>query len=165
MSRRSTGFPDIDIIGINSYGGGPSLATRYRQKGGTKPYIITEFGPPGTWEIRKNSFGAAPELTSTEKAECYRTTYVKSVLGAGPVPGSYAFTWGFKIEATSTWYGLFLPDNSRLAGVDALQELWTGKQPKFPCPVMKSLALQGSDQVRGGEKVRANVVAADRTVR
>ena len=43
--------PDIDIIGVNSYGGGASLATRYRQAGGKRPFIVTEFGPPGTWEI------------------------------------------------------------------------------------------------------------------
>ena len=151
--------PDIDIIGINSYGGGPSLATRYRLAGGKRPFIITEFGPPGTWEIRLNSFGAPPEPTSTEKAARYRETYLKSVLGAPELClGSYAFTWGYKIEATSTWFGLFLPDGSRLAGVDALQELWSGKPPAVPCPVMKSLAVQGKQIVARGERVRARVV-------
>ena len=42
---------------------------RYRELGGTKPIVITEFGPPGTWEIGMTSFGAPPELTSTEIAE------------------------------------------------------------------------------------------------
>ena len=56
---------DIDIIGINSYGGGPSLAQRYKQAGGTKPYLVTEYGPPGIWEIGKNAWGAYPEPTST----------------------------------------------------------------------------------------------------
>ena len=60
--------PDIDVIGINSYGGGASLAERYRKAGGTKPFVVTEFGPPGTWEIGRNAFGAATELTSTQKA-------------------------------------------------------------------------------------------------
>ena len=55
--------PSIDVIGINSYGGGPSIAERYKKAGGVKPYAITEFGPPGTWEVGKNAWGAAPELT------------------------------------------------------------------------------------------------------
>ena len=102
--------PDIDVIGVNSYGGGASLAQRYRKAGGTKPFVITEFGPPGTWEITRTSYGAAPELTSTEKADRYRETYVKSVLGAKDLClGSYAFTWGTKIEATSTWFGMCCP--------------------------------------------------------
>ena len=52
--------PDIDAIGINSYGGGPSLAARYRAAGGKKPFVVTEFGPPGTWESGRNAFGAPP---------------------------------------------------------------------------------------------------------
>ncbi|MCY2990530.1 MAG: hypothetical protein NTY19_22030 [Planctomycetota bacterium] len=153
--------PDIDVIGINCYGGGPSLAERYRKAGGTKPFVITEFGPPGTWEIPLNTFGAAPELTSTEKAKCYLATYTKSVLGAPDVClGSYAFTWGYKIEATATWFGMLLPDQSKLAAVDTMQELWSGKPPAHPCPVMKKLAWLGKDQVLGGETVKARVEAA-----
>ncbi len=60
--------PAIDIIGINSYGGAPSLGARYKSLGGTKPYILTEFGPPGIWEMAKDPIGAFPEPTSTEKA-------------------------------------------------------------------------------------------------
>ena len=31
--------PDIDIVGINSYAGGPSIAARYRAAGGIKPFM------------------------------------------------------------------------------------------------------------------------------
>src|SRR6202035_3925026 len=53
--------PDVDILGINSYGGAASVPERYRKAGGTKPYILTEFGPPGIWETKKNAWGAADE--------------------------------------------------------------------------------------------------------
>ena len=151
--------PDIDVVGINSYGGGASLAERYRKAGGIKPFVVTEFGPPGTWEIKFNAFGAAPELTSTEKAKFYRATYEQSVLGApGLCLGSYAFTWGHKIEATATWFGLLLPDGSRLAAVDTLQELWTGKAPTQLCPSINKLALTGPDEVSRGATVTAAIV-------
>ena len=150
--------PDIDIIGINTYGGGPSLARRFREGGGKKPYIVTEYGPPGTWEIKANDFGAPPELTSTAKADKYRETYLASIGGVKEIClGSYAFTWGNKIEATSTWYGMFLPDGSRLAAVDTMQELWTGRSAAKPCPAMVSLTLEGNGQVKGGEAVEAQV--------
>lgn len=150
--------PDIDIIGINTYGGGPSLARRFREGGGMKPYIVTEYGPPGTWETKANDFGAPPEMTSTAKAEKYRDVYRASIGGAKEIClGSYAFTWGHKIEATATWFGMFLPDGSRLAAVDAMQELWTGKPAANPCPSMVSLTLQGTGQVKGGESVEARV--------
>jgi hypothetical protein len=63
--------PAIDIHGINTYGGAPSVAERYRAGGATKPYVLTEFGPPGVWEIPKNDWGAPSEPTSTEKAAFY----------------------------------------------------------------------------------------------
>lgn len=151
--------PDIDVIGINSYGGGSSLADRYLKSGGTKPIVITEYGPPGTWEIPLNAFDAAPEMTSTQKAKSYREVYEKSVLGAkGICLGSYAFTWGHKIEATATWFGMFLPDGSRLAAVDVMQELWSGKPPQHPCPKMQKLTLTSKDQVQRGETVTAEVL-------
>ena len=49
--------PDLDIVGINSYGGGESVGQRYREAGGTKPYVITEFGPPGQWETAQKPWG------------------------------------------------------------------------------------------------------------
>jgi hypothetical protein len=154
--------PDIDVIGINSYGGGPSLAQRYRKAGGVKPFVITEFGPPGTWEVQRNAFGAAPEKTSTEKAAFYRQTYRQSVLGAPDLClGSYAFTWGYKIEATATWFGMLLPDGSRLAAADTIEELWTGKKPARPCPIIRQLRLDGKDQLAHGEQAKASVDAED----
>ncbi|CAM2798555.1 glycoside hydrolase family 2 TIM barrel-domain containing protein [Rariglobus hedericola] len=154
--------PDIDIVGINTYGGGPSIGERYRKAGVGKPYVITEYGPPGTWEIGRNAFGAANELTSTEKAASYRSIYEKSVLGQpGICLGSYAFTWGFKREATATWYGLFLPDNAKLAGVDALTELWSGKPSKYRCPVISPIKILTSDQAKGGTNLRASVTTSD----
>ena len=150
--------PDIDVVGINTYGGGASVAERYRKAGGTKPFVITEYGPPGTWETKLNSFGAAPEKTSTEKAQFYRATYEQSVLGAPDLClGSYAFTWGHKIEATATWFGLLLPDGSRLAAVDTLQELWTGKAPAQHCPSINKLILTSPDEVSRGVIVTAEV--------
>lgn len=151
--------PDIDIIGINSYGGGSSLAGRYKTAGGFKPYIVTEFGPPGVWEIGKNGFGAVEELTSTAKAASYLSTYQNSIADNGLCLGSYAFAWGNKQEATATWFGLMLPDGSRLGALDVLCKLWTGKPPEHPCPDLRSLKLS-IDQVDPGAEVKASMDAS-----
>jgi hypothetical protein len=154
--------PSIDIVGVNTYGGGPSVGDRYKKANVGKPYVITEYGPPGTWEIGRNAFGATEELTSTEKAKSYRTIYEKSVLGhPGVCLGSYAFTWGFKREATATWYGLFLPDNTKLAAVDTLAELWSGRPPKYRCPTISKITLSTPDQANGGDTLKASVTVSD----
>jgi hypothetical protein len=155
--------PDIDIIGINSYGGVPSLAQRYRATGGVKPYIVTEFGPAGTWEVDKNSWGVPIELTSTAKADSYRAGYEKSILAEkGKLClGSYVFAWGNKQEATATWYGLFLSDGTRLEPIDTMTELWSGKKPAHPCPQIHSLKVDGKDQVDPGDTVKVVLDAVD----
>ncbi len=153
--------PDIDVVGINSYGGGPSIPTRYKQAGGTKPYVITEFGPPGVWETGKNDFGATPELSSTAKAMLYRKTWDSAIAGQSQCLGGYAFAWGFKQEATATWFGILLPDGSKLGAVDALTEAWTGKPPANRCPELKSLRIEGSDQVEPGATVKAALDVTD----
>jgi len=145
----------IDIHGINSYGGSPSIPERYRANGGTKPYMLTEFGPPGTWEIGKNDWGAVTELTSTQKALQYKKSYQQGVLSAPDLAlGSYVFIWGYKMEATATWFGMFLPDGSSLAAVDAMTELWSGKPPENLAPVVKPLIVKGDPQVEPGSELR-----------
>lgn len=153
--------PDIDIVGINTYAGGASVGDRYKANGGIKPYEITEFGPAGTWESGKNAWGVVPELTSTEKADRYKDTYQKAILANPACLGSYAFTWGNKQEATATWYGLRLPDGSKLGAVDALTQLWSGKPPANLCPVIRSLAVDGSGQTTPGATVQAALDVSD----
>ncbi len=153
--------PDVDVLGINSYAGAASIPKRYKDAGGTRPYVLTEFGPPGSWESKKTAWNAPIELSSTEKAEQYRRTYQQAVAGAkGLCLGSYVFHWGHKQEATATWFGLFLPDGSRLGGVDAMTEMWTGKAPARPCPAIRGLELIGPNEVEPGATVRAKLDVA-----
>ncbi|MEN0064703.1 MAG: glycoside hydrolase family 2 TIM barrel-domain containing protein [Myxococcota bacterium] len=152
----------IDIHGINAYGGAASLPERYRAAGGVKPYLLTEFGPVGSWEIPPTSWGAPPELTSRQKAEFYRNTYEKAVVGApGLALGSYAFIWGFKMEATETWFGMFLPDGSRLPVVDTMTELWSGQPPADRAPDIEPLELSGSAEVEPGTTVEVALRTSD----
>ncbi len=160
--QRVNSAPAIDIHGINSYGGALSVAERYRAGGGTKPYILTEFGPPGTWESAKSAWGAPYELTSTEKAAFYRRSYERGVTGApGLALGSYVFTWGFKMEATPTWYGMFLADGARLGAVDVMTELWSGSPPTNLAPTVEPLVIEGEPRLDPGDEVRVRAVITD----
>lgn len=154
--------PAIDIHGINSYGGAPSLAERLRAGGASKPYVITEFGPVGPWEMPKTDWGAPYEQSSTEKAAFYRYSYEQGVIGAaGQSLGSYAFLWGFKMEGTSTWFGMFLDDGARLGAVDVMTELWSGKAPANLAPTAEPLLVEGFGKLDPGAEVRLRAVVAD----
>ncbi|MFO0817005.1 MAG: glycoside hydrolase family 2 TIM barrel-domain containing protein [Pirellulales bacterium] len=154
--------PDIDIVGINSYAGGPSVGERYRKLGGTKPYVLTEFGPPGIWEIKPNEIGAFRELTSTAKADAYRATYRQAVVDQpGRCLGSYAFLWGQKQEVTATWFSLLLRDGSRLEAVDTLVESWTGKPVVNRCPKIEAFEASGPTSVKPNTVVKLSVKTSD----
>ena len=157
-----THSPAIDIHGINSYGGALSVAERLRESGGTKPYVITEFGPVGSWEMPATDWGAPYEQTSTQKADFYRQSYTKAILDApGQALGSYAFLWGHKMEGTSTWFGMMLGDGAKLGAVDTMTELWSGEAPKDLSPTIEPLAVDPATVVEPGTKVNVSTVAAD----
>jgi hypothetical protein len=101
--------------------------------------------------MEKNAWGAPLEFTSTQKAQEYRASYLAAVRAQPLCLGSYAFDWGSKQDATTTWYGMLLPDNSRLAAVDVMRQMWTGRPPAHPCPVIRGLTIVG-----GAARVQPN---------
>ncbi len=154
--------PDIDIIGINSYGGIESIGTRFKNAGSSKPYIVTEHGPLGPWECGKTAWDSPIEFTSTEKAKWYANGYRQAVQSQkGICLGSYAFLWGSKQETTATWFGMLLDDGKRLGAVDVMSEAWTGSPLKNKCPEIQSLVLDATSPCKPGQIIQAKAVVSD----
>ncbi len=154
--------PAIDVHGVNAYGGAVVVPEFLRDGGATKPFGLTEFGPVGPWEMQKTEWGAPYEQTSTEKAAFYKRAYEEGVTSAsGRALGSYAFVWGHKMEATETWFGMFLNDGSRLAAVDVMTELWSGEPPDDLAPEIEPLVVEGPTGVSPGDIVRVGAAVSD----
>lgn len=138
--------PSIDIVGINTYAGLRSIPSRLDAQGVTKPYIVTEFGPPGTWEVGKTAWGAPFEPSSAEKAVFYESSYRAGVLAerGKRCLGSFAFLWGNKQEVTGTWFGMFLDSGESTPAVDVMTELWSGEAPANRAPLVERLQLRPS---------------------
>ena len=159
--------PHIDVYGINTYAGLLGISKEMRMYGWDRPYVITEWGPNGHWEVPKAEWGAPVEQTSTEKAASYQLRYEKGI-AADPqmCVGSYVFLWGQKQETTSTWYGLFLEDGTETAVMDVLQYVWTGKWPDNRAPQINSITINGlgrydSPYVKAGELTNLEVDVID----
>ena len=158
--------PTLDAIGINSYGKLGRVPSEVRQYGWKKPYIITEFGPRGWWEVEKTAWGLPIEDTSTEKAQFYYTVYRAGIDNKPNCLGSYVFLWGNKQEKTHTWFNLFLPDGSPTELIDTMTVLWTGQWPKNRSPKIgnKKIYVEGSDKLhiyKASSKVVFKVQADD----
>jgi hypothetical protein len=136
---------DIDILGVNTYGDLPALAQKIRLYGWNKPYMVTEWGPNGHWEVAKTSWLAPIEQTSTEKAITYQKRYREHILADSAIClGSYVFLWGQKQETTPTWYGVFV-DNKYGECVQVLQQEWSNKPLELAAPRIKQYTLNGME--------------------
>ena len=154
--------PSIDIVGINSYAGSSSIYDRYVKQGGTKPYVITECGPPGAWESASTPWQRPFELTSTEKEAWYAKSYQANVVDHPDLClGCFSFLWSNKQETTATWFGMFLPDGTKTGAVDVMQKLWSGKPAEHPCPRISKLSIDGEAAVDPGDTIQAHLMATD----
>ncbi len=161
IERMKTLCPDVDILGVNSYAGLASLPERLKAAGWTKPYIVTEYGPPGPWEVGKTAWDAPIEPTSTEKATTYATNYAKGIESQPLCLGSYAFLWGNKQEGTSTWFGMMLPTGEKTGPVDMLAKAW-GRPRANQAPILRKLdANVARQKVSKGTAIEAVALAMD----
>ncbi|HSH93725.1 MAG TPA: glycoside hydrolase family 2 TIM barrel-domain containing protein, partial [Roseimicrobium sp.] len=156
--------PDVDLIGINSYGGLATLAERLEQSGWTeKPYIVSEFGNKGPWESSRVMWNVARELSSSQKADYFADQYQQFISSQRPrCLGSYVFYWGWKQEYTGTWHGMFSKEGERLQTVDAMSFAWTGSWPTNRAPVVEGIDCAAAGMVVApGMRIVARVNATD----
>jgi hypothetical protein len=158
---------DLDLLGINYYKDVESVPEKIRAEGWDKPYVLTEWGPSGDWQVPRTKWGAAIEETSSEKAarfvERYRNTVLKD---AGRCLGSYAFIWQWRHERTHTWYGMFLESGERTEAVGALEYLWSGRWPANRAPHVEPPRIDGKEAadnvyLKPGSPHTATIAAAD----
>jgi hypothetical protein len=143
--------PNIDYIGINSYGAIGRLDEMVEHSAYKGPYMVTEWGPSGFWEVPSTQWRAPIEQTSEEKRLVYEERYNKHILASKRCLGSFVFLWGQKEERTPTWFSMFAENNveglplkgEKTPMVEAMQRVWTGKEPSQTSPVLSALTLNG----------------------
>ncbi len=158
--------PSVDMLGFNTYGDLPRVPRLVDRYGYTGPYLITEWGTDGHWEVPKTDWGVPVEPTGTEKARLYAERYASAIASdSAQCLGSYAFLWSQKQETTPTWYGVFLEDGSPTASIDALAGSW-GKAPQNQAPVLEAYTFNdrnaySSVHLSGGESVKIQALLRD----
>jgi hypothetical protein len=137
---------DLDLLSFQVYGELARLPRQVRSYGWDKPYIVTEWGATGHWEVPKTSWGVPIEENSTVKAKNYKSRYMKSMhIDTTLCLGSYVFLWGQKQERTPTWYGVFTESGEATESVDVMQYLWTGEWPDNRSPQIESFLLENQE--------------------
>ena len=167
--------PSLDLVGINSYGPINEVRSMVLASDYKGPYIITEWGPTGWWETHKTSWGAPIEQTGEEKRKIYEARYNGAVLGDPRCLGSFVFLWGQKEERTPTWFSMFVEEGveglplkgEKTSSVEAMQRVWTGKEPQQRAPIVSGILIDGkmpveSPEAKRSTPFRVQVAAQDR---
>jgi len=136
--------PAIDFISFQVYGSLFGMPDKVAESGFDRPFMVTEWGTIGYWEMEKTSWGTPVELTSSEKADVFLRAHDEVLAGyKGQLIGSYAFFWGQKQERTPTWFGLLTERGELTEAADAMQYIWTGSWPVNRTPRVDSITLDG----------------------
>mgnify|MGYP006280765845 CR=1 FL=1 len=159
--------PDIDFLSFQFYGDIENLDTRLDDAGYDGPYLITEWGATGHWEVPTTPWGAPIEQTSSEKAEALKRRYEKAILAdSSKCMGSYVFLWGQKQERTPTWYGLFTEKGRETEAIDVMHYFWKDRWPENRAPQIIKARLNGMDRyadqiIKPGSENSASVEFSD----
>ena len=147
--------PNLDYVGINSYGSIDNLGEMIENTAYKGPFMVTEWGPSGFWEMPTTAWKAPIEQNSEEKRIVYEERYNNYILSNPRCMGSFVFLWGQKEERTPTWFSMFVEGNvdglplkgEKTPMVEAMQRVWTGKEPTQTAPVLKKFTLNGKEAI------------------
>lgn len=136
--------PDLDLLSIQMYADIVNLPKYIAETGWDGPYIVTEWGATGHWEVETTEWGAPIENNSTVKAEYYLERYKTAIEPyKNQCLGSYVFLWGQKQERTPTWYGIFMENGNETESVDVMHYIWKNEWPANRCPRLVEFELDG----------------------
>ncbi|MEU1130093.1 discoidin domain-containing protein, partial [Streptomyces sp. NPDC005900] len=103
--------PDLDLYSMNSYGDICGVQEDWKEGGYTKPYIITESGPAGEWEVPDDANGVPDEPTDVQKAEGYTKAWNCVTGHRGVALGATLFHYGLEHDFGGVWFNL-VPDDA-----------------------------------------------------
>ncbi len=129
--------PSLDIIGVNDYGSPLMVESRWKELDFGIPYLFTEFGAYGPWDLRKDANGRFIESGDYIKAAQYRNYWKLVRERRGKNIGGFVFHLGETTQETLTFFNINFHEYKKEPFI-VMEELYRGiKKPKH-APRIKS---------------------------
>lgn len=135
--------PDLDLYAVNSYDAACDIKSDWEKGGYTKPYIVTETGPAGEWEVPDDANGVPEEPTDQAKAAGYTKAWDCVTGHQGVALGATMFHYGTEYDFGGVWFNL-LPAGQKRLSYYAVKKAYKGSTSGDNTPpVISDLAVDG----------------------
>ncbi len=152
--------PSLDIYGLNSYGPGAGvLSSELKKRNIDKPYVITEFGVMGEWDMPKDENDISIEPSDQQKYDAIAKGYHNWIENKNNCLGVYVFHYGDSDEFVGPWLLTHFKGKTR-PQYWAIREAYTGKQPINLVPEIETFELLENTE-KSGKWVSVNLKASD----
>lgn len=153
--------PDLDLLAINAYGDVCNIAENWEEGDYGKPYVLTEGGAAGEWEVEDDENGVPLEPSDIEKSEALPHSWDCLMEHDGVALGATFFHYGIEGDFGGVWFNIIPGDNKRL-GYYSIAETWGAdisgmNQP----PRIEQMDVPDSTGVATGETFTVSVDATD----
>jgi hypothetical protein len=152
--------PALDLLAVNSYGAIDTVKRDWIAGGYTKPYILTEGGPDGEWEVPNDVNGVPDEPTDVEKRQGYTDSWNAIKGHPGVALGATEFHYGLENDFGGVWLNT-TPGGWRRLGHHALREAYTGQVAANTPPVISSMTVGSQTAVPAGGTFTVDVAVTD----
>ena len=141
--------PDLDLYAVNSYGSVCNVKQDWISGGYTKPYIVTEGGPAGDWEVPIDPILGKIEHTDVQKADAYVRSFNCVVGHTGVGLGETFFHYGTEGDYGGEWFNITTGNERRLSYY-AIRKLFGGAPATNTPPVISNMTVSNATSVPAG---------------
>ncbi|MER7274218.1 discoidin domain-containing protein [Dactylosporangium sp. NPDC000244] len=152
--------PHLDLLAVNSYGAIGNIKQDWINGGYTKPYIVTEGGPSGEWEVPNDVNGVPNEPTDLQKRDGYTASWNAIKSHPGVALGVTEFHYGLENDFGGVWLNTY-PGGWRRLGYGALKQAYTGTPLANTAPQITAMTVSNQTAVPAGSQFTVNVAASD----
>ncbi|MFF0513091.1 discoidin domain-containing protein [Streptomyces sp. NPDC004250] len=154
--------PDLDLYAVNSYDAVCGVRGAWEQGGYTKPYIVTEGGPAGEWEVPDDANGVPKEPTDQAKARGYTDAWNCVTGHRGVALGATLFHYGTEYDFGGIWFNL-LPAGQKRLSYYAVKRAYGGDTSGDNTPpVVSAFGVEGdAGKVQAGKDLVLTTRATD----
>ncbi|MFE7074840.1 discoidin domain-containing protein [Streptomyces sp. NPDC057620] len=154
--------PDLDLYAVNAYNAVCDIKSAWEQGGYTKPYIVTESGPPGEWEVPDDANGVPQEPTDQAKAAGYTRAWGCVTGHRGVALGATMFHYGTEYDFGGIWFNLLPAGQKRLSYYAVKRAYGADTSRDNTPPVVYGLSVEGdAGKVQAGRDLTLAVGASD----